>query len=246
MRNLFGVARVATLAVLAIGLTGCSGSSKRTDAASSNSAPSSVAATVQSSSTAESPSLEPSRSSTEAHSPASTPPSTSARPTLSATATHSSTSTPTAAPATASSGAATDDCTNAQLSVGHKTASGGGSHGGIIVIFTNTSTSTCSLAGYPGAEVLNSSGSQIVQATRTLHGYLGNCRCSSPPRLRLQSGEAASAVVEGDNGGGDECLHGRAFLVTPPNTRQSTRIAFTAYSCHVQVHPVIAGTSGTR
>jgi hypothetical protein len=197
--------------------------------------PSSIAATVESSSAAVS---------------------TSAKPTPSATATHSSISTVTSKPvtskpvtskpATSSGGAASDDCTNAQLSVSHKPANGASSHGGIIVIFTNTSSSTCSLVGYPGAAVLDASRSQIVQATRTLRGFLGRCGCSSPPRLRLGPADTASTLVEGDNGGGDECLRGRAFLVTPPNTRQSTKIAFTAYSCHVQVHPVIAGTSGTR
>lgn len=245
VRNLSGIASVAALAAVTLCLTGCSGSSDRTAAASSQPVPT----TAVSSSSAVSPVAGTLHTSTDPHSSASTqpsastPPSASSRPTPAAT-THTSSSTP--SPATASSGAATDDCTNAQLSVGHKTANGGGSHGGIIVIFINKSSSTCSLAGYPGAAVLNSSDSQIVQATRTLYGYLGNCRCSSPPRLRLQSGDAASTVVEGDNGGGDECLRGRAFLVTPPNTRQSTRIAFTGYSCHVQVHPVIAGTSGTR
>lgn len=55
-----------------------------------------------------------------------------------------------------------------------------------VVIFTNTSHSTCSLTGYPGAAILDGSGSQILQANRALHGFLGNCGCSSPPRSRLR------------------------------------------------------------
>jgi len=85
-----------------------------------------------------------------------------------------------------------------------------------------------------------------VQATRTLSGYLGGCRCATPEHLRLEHSQSASAIVEGDNGGGDECLRGVAILATSPNTTKSTRIPLQAYSCHVQVHPVVRGTSGTK
>jgi len=100
--------------------------------------------------------------------------------------------------------------------------------------------------GYPGAAVLDKSGRQIVQATRTLSGYLGGCRCATPEHLRLDHSQSASAIVEGDNGGGDECLRGVAILATPPNTTKPTRIPLQAYSCHVQVHPVVRGTAGTK
>jgi len=57
---------------------------------------------------------------------------------------------------------------------------------------------------------------------------------------------SASSLIEGDNGGGDECLRGQTILVTPPNTTLSTRIPSIAYNCHFQVHPVVTGTSGTH
>lgn len=60
----------------------------------------------------------------------------------------------------------------------------------------------------------------------------------------MKPGDAASAVVEGDNGGGNECLRGRALLITPPNTTKPTKFSFTDYSCDFQVHPVTAGANG--
>jgi hypothetical protein len=54
------------------------------------------------------------------------------------------------------------------------------------------------------------------------------------------------SIVEGDNGGGDECLRGVAILATLPKTTKPTRIPFEAYSCHVQVHPTVRGTTGTK
>jgi hypothetical protein len=167
---------------------------------------------------------------------ASTPPPATSPPATSPTAASSPASTPPAAAA----------CGNAQLALRSAPAQGGDSHGGVIVIFTNTASTSCTIYGYPGAAVLDKSGRQIVQATRTLSGYLGGCRCATPEHLRLEHSQSASAIVEGDNGGGDECLRGGAILATPPNTTKSARIPLQAYSCHVQVHPVVRGTSGTK
>lgn len=125
-----------------------------------------------------------------------------------------------------------------------KPAGGASSHGGVIVIFTNRSGTSCALYGYPGAADLDMSGRQFTQAKRTLTGFLGGCGCARPGQIQLAPDASVSSLVEGDNGGGDECLRGRTILVTPPNTTRSTRIPFEAYSCHFQVHPVVSGTSG--
>lgn len=148
------------------------------------------------------------------------------------------------APVPAASKADSSNCTNGQLSVTSKLASGGDGNSGLIVIFTNQSSSSCSLSGYPGAADLDSRGTQIEQAKRTLNGMLGGCGCARPKTVRLATGQAASTIVEGNTGGGDACLRGRAVLVTAPNTRNSTRFAFNAYTCDFQVHPVVGGTTG--
>ncbi len=112
-------------------------------------------------------------------------------------------------------------------------------------MFTNASSATCTLFGYPGAAVLNGAGRQIEQAKRTQGGFLGG-NVGAPRTVTLRPGAQASARIEGDNGGGNECLRGEALLVTPPNTRHSTRIPFRAYSCDVQVHPTVTGAGGGR
>lgn len=122
-----------------------------------------------------------------------------------------------------------------------KNLPGATSHSGLLIVFTNSSNKTCSLFGYPGAAALDPKGRQIVQAKRTLQGFLGSCGCRAPEHVALKPGDAASAVVEGSNGGGDECLRGKAVLVTPPNTKKATKFSFEDYSCDFQVHPVIAG-----
>lgn len=138
-----------------------------------------------------------------------------------------------------------DNCTDSQLTVRRKPAVGGDSNGGIIVVFTNQSGRTCSLDGYPGAANLDRAGHQFEQARRTLTGYIAGCRCSHPTRIRLAAGQSASSVIEGNNGGGTECLRGHSVLVTPPNATHSTRLPYLdAYSCGFQVHPAVAGAGG--
>ena len=163
----------------------------------------------------------------------------------SSSATPAATSAPrsTVAPAPAtSSSAGTTGCSNTQLKVTSKSLSGATSHNGLLIVFTNTSNKTCSLYGYPGAAALDSKGVQIVQATRTLRGFLSSCGCKAPGHITLHPGGTASAAVEGNNGGGDECLRNKSLLVTPPNTTRSTKFSFQDYSCDLQIHPVTAGT----
>lgn len=122
--------------------------------------------------------------------------------------------------------------------------SGGAGHGGFVVVFTNRSGATCVVQGYPGAAGVNAAGAQVVQATRTLTGYLGGCHCSAPQAVPLAPGQQASSLLEGDIGGGDECLVVTSVLVTPPATRTSTAIAMRVDDCHLQIHPVVPGTTG--
>ena len=193
--------------------------------------------------------------------PASSGPASTAAPTTSSpptTATATVTTTPTsasAAPTNRSSSspppsskpvATSENCTNAQLGVRSRHGSGGaGGHGGVTVIFTNTSTSSCTLYGYPGAAAVDRSGHQFEQAKRTLDGYIAGCGCSHPARIRVAPGHSASTVVEGDHGGGKECLRGRTMLVAPPHAPRARSVAYLdSYSCDFQIHRVVAVTGG--
>jgi uncharacterized protein DUF4232 len=118
----------------------------------------------------------------------------------------------------------------------------------VLLRFENTRTRICKLTGYPGVAGLNAAGRQIIQAVRTLHGFIpGVPTGRRPPVVVLASGQSASAFVEGSDvpQGNAACPTYPKLLVTPPNTRQSVTIDMSMPGCApVQVHPVVPGTGG--
>jgi hypothetical protein len=123
---------------------------------------------------------------------------------------------------------------------------GGGAagHVGVVLLFTNTSSATCSMTGYPGVDGLDSSGHKLASATRTLNGMIGFCGCTKPPVVTLTPGTVVSAVTEGASDGSGPCTAYPSLLVTPPNTTKSTSITLAPYSCNFTVHPVVPGQAG--
>lgn len=173
-----------------------------------------------------------------------TSPAASSTPTTSAVTSTGAPVPPTSAHST--TGSVGNGCSAAQLQVAGGPLPGGSAagHTGVLLTFTNHSTATCTLFGYPGVAGVNSSGSQIAQATRTLNGYLAGCRCTTPQTVTLAPGAVASATTEGNVGSG-QCDQFTALLVTPPNTATSTRIDMVPHSCGFTVHPVVAGSTGS-
>jgi hypothetical protein len=135
-------------------------------------------------------------------------------------------------------------CGTAQLSITTGPVSGGLSHEGIVVVFTDQGP-TCTLQGYPGVDGQDQ-GATVVEAARTLSGYLGGLsQGASPPLVTLQTGQSASAMLEGLDGGvsGQPCPTYTSLLVTPPN--QTTSVSLPASTiCSPQIHPVVPGTTG--
>jgi len=139
-------------------------------------------------------------------------------------------------------------CTNAQISVTATNPPGGAAagHDGVVLLFTNNSTSTCTLTGYPGVAGLDASEHQVAQAARTLEGYLAGCACNTPPELTLHAGAVVSAMVEAvDALNGGPCTSFAGLLVTPPNTTLSTKVSLAPYSCQFEIHPVVVGQTGS-
>lgn len=151
-------------------------------------------------------------------------------------------------------------CTNSQVAVSDGGGGAGLGHENQIILFTNQSNDSCTLSGYPGIAALNSSGQEVVQAERSLSGYLGGLwnNATTPPSVTLQPGGTASAIVEGtDNPVGTEtsCPYYPELLVTPPNLTTSVRITVTGLGTppenglpgctSIQVHPVVTGNTGT-
>lgn len=144
---------------------------------------------------------------------------------------------------------ATPNCTFSQLSV---TATGDSATGhiGVLLRFKNTETRTCALRGYPGVAGLNAEGRQVIQAIRTLHGFIPGVPTGlRPPVVVLAGDQSGSAFVEGTDvpqGNDHECPNYPRLLVTPPNTTQSVTIDMSMPGCSpIQVHPVVPGTGGS-
>ena len=150
---------------------------------------------------------------------------------------------PTGSPSTS---AAPTDCTGIQIKVTAVDPPGGGAagHRGVVLLFTNLSTTTCTMTGYPGVDGLGSGGNHIASATRTLSGMIGFCGCTTPPTVTLAPGTTVSAVTEGVADGSGPCGVFFALLVTPPNTSTSTQVTNSPYSCGFTVHPVVPGNAG--
>ncbi|MDQ2728567.1 MAG: DUF4232 domain-containing protein [Actinomycetota bacterium] len=154
-----------------------------------------------------------------------------------------------AAPDTAAP-ASSADCQGTSLVVSAGPGTAGLGHVGVPLLFRNSGTTPCRLAGYPGVAGLTSGGGQ-TQAARTLGGYLGGLRSgmSSLPVIELAPGEVASALVEGTDapaGTATSCPSFTALLVTPPNTRQASRLTAGLPGCSgLAVHPVVPGTTGS-
>lgn len=145
-------------------------------------------------------------------------------------------------------------CTATQLSVTAGSWEGAGGFGGIPLRFTNQSTITCTLTGYPGAAVLNSSGQQVMQAIRTPAGYLGGLWVNNTvPVVTLDPGQTAAALlewIENPQRGQITCPTAASIVVTPPNTYRSTTLPSTStthgFCADLQIHPVLPGTTGVE
>ena len=153
----------------------------------------------------------------------------------------------------------TPPCTNGQVVVSDDGGGAGLGHEDQVILFTNNSPSACTLTGYPGIAGLNASGQQVIQAARTLNGYLGGLwsGATTLPRVSLAPGQVASAIVEGtDNpiGTATSCPYYDYLLVTPPNLTKSTRVRVFGLGTSptnglpgcstIEVHPVVPGSSG--
>lgn len=171
-----------------------------------------------------------------------------------------SSGTPTAAPSTTTSSSTppassttttkptTPNCTTSQLQVTAGMSSGAAGTIGQVVLFENSSTSTCLLHGFPGVAGLDNVGNQIAQATRVVGGAPFSGSPASLPTIELAPGNTASALVEGSDvpvGAATSCVSYAALLVTPPNALQSVHVNASLPGCSgLRVNPVVTGTTG--
>lgn len=154
------------------------------------------------------------------------------------------------------SGAGSNACATGKVSVKFGASDAGASHRSIVLLFTNTGSSTCTLTGYPGATITNSgmaNFSPYINAQRTLAGYEGGA--SAVTTVTLSPGGSVSALLEWDadtnpsgqtpnaaNCAGED---GGYLEITPPNTTAYTRFDPPLDMCtDLLIHPVVTGTTG--
>ena len=113
-------------------------------------------------------------------------------------------------------------CQTSQLSVAmDPTSSGGGSAGslGITYIFTDTSATACTLAGFPGLQLLNASGQHLTTTTIPAD--------QTPTTVTLQPAGHAwfDILFPTQTGFGNlHCPTSSSLAVIPPNNTQALRI----------------------
>jgi hypothetical protein len=126
-------------------------------------------------------------------------------------------------------------------------------HDDLVLVYTNVGGHPCTVQGYPGAAVVDGS-TVVLNASRTLNGYIGDQRqLSGAPLVTLAPGAAASAVLEWVGNAGETCYPtGQGSIkVTAPNTTSIVTVPF-IYPYTVgrkgmicagfEIHPVVAGT----
>jgi hypothetical protein len=127
---------------------------------------------------------------------------------------------------------------------------GAAGHRALVLVFNNVShTTTCEIIGYPGVDLVTSSGATVAHLTRTLRGMAGGepSGVSAPQPVVLAPGASASALAEASavpQGGITDCGNYN-LLVTVPNQYVSVSGGTAVLPrCEAQIHPVVAGTAG--
>lgn len=171
-------------------------------------------------------------------------------PTSSATtaATASAGASPSALPSVTASTAPA--CGDGDITVSLGQGQGAAGHISVLLLFTNASAHTCTLHGYPGAELSDPTGTlPPLDAVRKLTGPMGGAvGLAKPPLVTLAVGQTVSAVLEwsdvpsGSSSTASCYTSADTLEATPPNSKRSTSLALgsSAMVCGAfQVHPVL-------
>jgi hypothetical protein len=127
---------------------------------------------------------------------------------------------------------------------------GAAGHFALVLVFNNVSTTTtCEIFGYPGVDLVTSSGTAVAHLTRTLRGMAGGepATVSAPQPVTLAPGASASALAEASDVPQDGVANcgSYALLITVPNQYASVGGGTSMLPrCDAQIHPVVAGTTG--
>jgi hypothetical protein len=139
-------------------------------------------------------------------------------------------------------------CQGQVLGIRLTQASPGLTHHGYVIEFKNRG-GACTITGYPGVDALAANGHRILSAKRTKSGYLGGVASGPIPKVHLAKGKIASAMVEWSDLG-SPCPRAHSLRITPPSAVNSVVLSPKSLKsetlCHVEVHPVVPGTTGQK
>lgn len=127
--------------------------------------------------------------------------------------------------------------------------SGATGHSAAVILFQNASRTTCTLTGYPEVSGTGPGGVIAEQATPTAHGYMGGLSPSTatPPTVTVAPGQEASALVEGAVAqAATSCRALSGLTVSAPGANTTVSLPAAPSGCHLQVHPVVPGTTGRQ
>jgi hypothetical protein len=117
-----------------------------------------------------------------------------------------------------------------------------------LIKLVNKSKGPCVIEGFPSVQPLV--GKALVSRTlRTLAGPLGGVRtAAAPPIVLLTPGEVASALIEPGSNGADglpgSCTADH-LAIELPVAGALAELPLRSSACNLQVHPVVAGPSGS-
>jgi len=103
-------------------------------------------------------------------------------------------------------------CTDDDLEVTNGTLESANTQRHVILSFKNTSSRSCTLVGYPGADLVTPAGGVLINVARR--------PANAAPHLTLNPNEVATADVTAyaiDTATGDACPRWGNLVVTPPN-----------------------------
>jgi Protein of unknown function (DUF4232) len=135
-------------------------------------------------------------------------------------------------------------CQTKQLSLSRVSVAGGMGHGGAIYVFSNTSSSDCTLNGYPKLVLLTANNYPLIGVKIKLsqNNYFHH---SQQQQVSLKPKDRASFMVAHThiNRSGKNCRFSAKVEITPPGADYHFTIAEKLRSCDsISITPIEAGT----
>lgn len=131
-------------------------------------------------------------------------------------------------------------CPASSLKLGRRPGAGAGGTEYLTVELTNTSRSTCTLYGYPGVSIVNSSGNTVQHPAKW--GQTGTESVPGPKTVTLAPGRTGYFLLTSinviPNPDCSQAFHGSRLRVYPPGSVKSITITLTQPFCDLGVGPV--------